>query len=363
MEIQWIRGNEKISFSRPNTFFVIGTRGEGKSTFLETLGGYYLEKGHAILDLFGSRDGEGLSWLRSPYAEDKRFLLVHGESVDVSAPCDTKAATKLKLKDFDDYDIIISASPLYLSPDDEFINAAQLTDRIYKRLSWKRYVYGIVREAANLYYSRLKVSENQIFAKSQMVYLIREARHVGLALGLDSVRYYAIDIDIRNLSDYIILKSQGMFGLTSDLNWLYSIFEPYIIRNMPAKYFLVVSRRGAIGVGQFKEIPWHKKERENILEAVGIKCEYGEPVEAGEYRGTFKTVGDKEHAEIIKLYVEEALSLGKIAEKLVRSSRTPHKHINKHNRSVEASGFCPSCRRVKSPFENKIAQRSTSSAT
>jgi len=243
---------------------VIGTRGAGKSTFLEKLGCYYVEKGQGTLDLFGSRDGEGLAWLRSPYAENKKFLLLHGESVDVTAPCDTKAASKLKLRDFDAYDFIISASPLYLSPDDEFINAAQITDRVYKRLSWKRYVYGIVREAANLYYSRLKVSDNQIFAKSQMVYLIREARHVGLALGLDSVRYYAIDIDIRNLSDYIILKSQGLFGLTKDLNWLYSIFEPYIIRNMPAKHFLVVSRRGAIGVGEFKELSWHKKERENI---------------------------------------------------------------------------------------------------
>jgi hypothetical protein len=204
---------------------------------------------------------------------------------------------------------------------------------------------------------RLKVSDNQIFAKSQMVYLIREARHVGLALGLDSVRYYAIDVDIRNLSFYIILKSQGLFGLTKDLNWLYSISESYIIRNMPAKHFLVVSRRGAIGVGQFKELSWHKKERENILKAVGIKCEYCEPVEAGEYRGAFKTVGDKEHAEIIRLYVEGGLSMGKIGEKLGQSSRTPHKHVEQHNRSVEASGFCPSCRRVKSPFETKVAMR------
>lgn len=68
----------------------------------------------------------------------------------------------------------------------------------------------VCREAAILYYSRLKVDDNQIFAKSQMVYMIREARHIGLSLGLDSVRFYAIDIDIRTLSDYMILKSQGI---------------------------------------------------------------------------------------------------------------------------------------------------------
>jgi len=61
------------------------------------------------------------------------------------------------------------------------------------------------------------VTDNQVFAKSQMVYLIREGRHCGLALGLDSVRYYVIDIDVRSISDFMVLKSQGMFGLSRDL--------------------------------------------------------------------------------------------------------------------------------------------------
>lgn len=68
---------------------------------------------------------------------------------------------------------------------------------------------------------------------------------------------------------------------------------------------------------------------------MGVKPEYGEPVEAGEYRGTFKTTGDKEHAEIVRLYVEEEMSMGKIALKLARSSGTVHRQIKKHNRAVE----------------------------
>jgi len=357
MKIQWIRGEDKISFNRPNTFFVIGVRGGAKSTWLETIGCHYLEEGHGLLDLFGSRDGEGLSWLRSPYAEDRKLLLVHGENVSVKAPCDTKAATKISLSDFEKYNIVISASPLYLGPDDEFTCAAMLTDKIYKRLSWKRLVYCLCREAANLFYSRLKVSESQIVSKAQMTYLIREARHVGMALGLDSVRYYSIDIDIRTLSDYIILKSQGMTGLTSDLTWLYSIFEPHIIRNMPRQFFIILSRKGSVGTGEFKEIPWHKQERENILKAVGVSVEYGEPIEKGEYRGTHSTVGDIEHAEIIKLYVDESLSMNKIAEKLGRSSRVPFTIIHKHNSSVEGAGFCPACRRVKSGLDKTLAGR------
>ena len=78
---------------------------------------------------------------------------------------------------------------------------------------------------------------------------------MGLDLGLDSTRYYSVGIDIRNLSDFIILKSQGMTGLTKDLKWLYSIFQPSMIMNMPPQFFIIVSKEGSVGLGEFKEIP------------------------------------------------------------------------------------------------------------
>jgi hypothetical protein len=56
--------------------------------------------------------------------------------------------------------------------------------------------------------------------------------------------------------------------------------------------------------------------RKNILKTVGVKVEYGEPVHEGEYRGTFRTIGDKEHAEMIGFYVEEGLGPEGIAKKL-----------------------------------------------
>ena len=112
-----------------------------------------------------------------------------------------------------------------------------------------------------------------------------------------------------------------------------------------------------MGLGEFKEIPWHKRERETILKAVGIKVEYGEPIEAGAYRGKFMTVGDKEHAEIIRCYIEEKLGIHKISKKMHRSTKTVWDHIKDHNRSVERSSFCPSCRRVSSKFEIEVAKR------
>lgn len=356
VRVFWVRGSESIKFNRPYTWFDLGVRGSGKSSLLECIGENYLSKGHAILDLFGSRDGESLAWLRSPWAKDKKILLLHGENCDVEAPCDTKTVEQLKLKDFEEYDILISASPCYHNIDDEFVNAARITDKLYKRLSWKRLVYGIAREASNLYYSRLKVSDSQIYAKAQMIYIIREARHCGLALGLDSVRFFSIDIDVRSMSDFLLLKSQGISGLARDLHWLYSIFHPHVLRNMPPQNFIILSRKGAIGMGQFSEISWHKKERENILKSVGVRVEYGEPVKGGEYKGTFKTVGDREHSEIVSLYIEGS-SYEAISTEKERSTKTVHDHIHKHNNAVERSGFCAACRRMKSNYEAQKAVR------
>jgi len=60
------------------------------------------------------------------------------------------------------------------------------------------------------------------------------------------------------------------------------------------------------------------------LKACGIKVEYGEQVEAGQYRGSFKTVGDEEHAKIIELYVS-GLGMDKVGprwKEAVRRSTT-----------------------------------------
>jgi hypothetical protein len=173
---------------------------------------------------------------------------------------------------------------------------------------------------------------------------------MGIALELDSVRYYAIDIDIRNLADYMILKAQGVQGLAKDLGWLYSYFNPSTIRNMKPQNYFIITRKGALGLGEFPFHQWHKREKENILKAVGVKVEYGEELNKGEYRGTFRTVSDSEHAEIIRLYVEEGLSYEKIGEQLNRSSRTPLLHIQRHNRDVERSGFCSVCKKVGSKY-------------
>ena len=316
-----------------------------------------MKQGSIIVDLFGSRDGEGLAWLRSPHIEDKKVILLKGENVDVESSWPAKTVDSLTLNDINQSDFVISASPLFLNIDQEFFSAAQLTDKMWKRISYERLVYLICREAANFYYSRVKVSETQAVAKNKMIYMIREARHCGIAIALDSVRYYAIDIDIRNLADYTILKSQGVHGLSDDLRWLYSFFRDHRIRSHPPSCFYIITQEGNLGLGWFPFHSWHKAEKENILTSVGVKVEYGEQLKEPEYKGKYKTVGDIEHSDIVRLYVEEGLGMLEISNSLKRSTRTISVHVKRHNESVQRSGFCPECKRAGGPHYNEKASR------
>ena len=273
MKIKWVRGNDKINFRRPDIWFVQGVHGSGKSSFLEHIGEQYLRKDACVVDLFGSRDGEGLAWLRSRWAKRKNILLLKGDNVNVKAPVDVKNASDFTLQEILDYDIIISASPLYEDINEEYDKVNRIVDILYKRFTWKRLVYVIVREAANLYYSRLKLVENQVEAKTQFIYLLREARHMGIALGLDTLKYTSIDVDVRTLSDFMVIKQLGVLGLPRDLSWLYSFFDPIKLQNLKPQYFVIVSKEGSIGVGSFPYPKWHKKEKENILEKTGVEVE------------------------------------------------------------------------------------------
>lgn len=362
MKIVWCRGSERIAFNRPFTYFALGLRNSGKSSLLEHIGEKYLENGSCIFDLFASRDAESLAWLRSSHVKDKKVLLLKGTAVDVKCGFTVKNSEDVTLQDFDRFDLIISSSPMYSSIGEEFTSAGRLTDLLYRRLSYKRLIYMMVREASNLFYSRLKLTDNQLDAKAELIYCLREMRHSGISLALDSLRFTSVDIDVRSLADLTFLKSQGVGGLSRDLQWLYSFFNPVMVRSMPVQNFFVVSKTGALGCGEFPLPPWHKLERENILEGLDIHIEYGEVLKTGEDKSLFKTVGDAEHANIVRMY-GEGFSYDNIAQELHRSSRTPLVHVRLHNDSIRRLGVCPICKRTGSPLQNKPVEKTTLKTT
>ena len=357
MKIFWRRGNETLSYTRPETYFVQGVRGAGKSTLLECIAMKYLENNAAILDSFASADGENLSWLRAPFIKDLKVCLLKGANVDVETSWDVKQVENLGLNDLEKYDLIISARPCYLNKDHEFFSVGKLTNLLYRRFHYRRLICLLAREASNLWYSRIKISETQADSKAEAIYLLRESRHFGICLLLDSLRYLSIDKDVRSLTDYLFLKSQGVDGLSDDLRFLYRFFSPGFVRSMKPWEFILVCRSGGLAVGHFPYHDWHKREGEDIIKNVGLKISYGEVLELPKDLGLFQSVGDEEHSRIILMYAKEGLGMGKIAEQLKRSTRTPKMHIDKHNSAVERSGFCAICKRVGSEFQDKMAKR------
>ena len=357
MKVAWVRLNDRIRFNQPLVFFSLGQRGSGKSSLLETLAELNMQHGSMIFDSFASRDGENLGWLRNKNVEGKNILLLRSPNVDVKCSWNTKNVETATLNDFNTNDIIISSAPLYNNFDEEAYYIGKLTDLLFHRIRWNKLIYMICREASNLYYSRLKLTGNQLEAKSQLIYMLRESRHSGISLGLDSLRFTSIDIDVRAVVDYLLLKSLGVMGLPKDLEWLYYFFNPATIRSMPQKNFIVVSRTGALGLGEFGFPKWHKLPGEDLLGLLDIKVEYGEPIQRGADKGTYKGVGDREHADIISFYITQNLGMDKIANRLDRSTKTISDHIHSHNNSIARSGFCPACRRVKSPLDAQFAKR------
>jgi tRNA(Ile)-lysidine synthase TilS/MesJ len=121
--------------------------------------------------------------------------------------------------------------------------------------------------------------------------------------------------------------------------------------------FAIISKKGNLGKGSFPLLKWHKTETENLLKEFDIKIEHGELPEQAEYRGSYNTVSDQEHSRICSLYIQEGKSMNKIAKEISRSTKTIKDHIDEHNRAVQRSQFCPSCRRVKSECESLLAKR------
>jgi energy-coupling factor transporter ATP-binding protein EcfA2 len=350
----WIKDRDVMSFSDPLTFLILGTRGSGKSTLIETMAEYHLQRGQKILDLFGSRDGEGLGWLRSEWVKDRRVLLIHGNNTDIESSWNSKPIGKVSLNDIEDNDMLISASTLYSDPDTEFLGVAGLTDLMYKRTSWRTIVFCLVREASNLYYSRLKVTRNQQLAKSQEIYLLREARHMGISMGMDTLKFTSVDLDVRSVCDFLFFKSLGLLGLPRDLEWLYGYVEPSTMRRMDKSNFVVVSKSSAAGLGSFSPLPWHKKEREDMMKILDITAEHGTPQREAKYIGHGQQdVSDSEHLAMVEASMSGS-SFGKIHREGGRSLSTVSRQLNDHDEDVRRVGACIRCTRMKAAAATKI---------
>lgn len=316
-----------------------GSKGKGKSALIESLADRY----KCVLDLFGSRDNEGLAWCRSH--RQNSILFLKGASTDVDSSWPVKNAEELKVEDLEKYAAIISCKSFYAGLLEEWRALGRIMDILWNRDYWNTVSSVLIREAANLLYSRIALGDSQQQAKNYIIYTLREMRHCGIALEIDSIRWFAIDIDARSIADYTFLKAQGIAGLPQDLRWLYRFYKPHGVTRMGVEKFIIVSRDGPIGEGHSELPSWHKKEKEHLLHLFGIRTVHGDMPRLGE-KGA--QVGDYEHVRIVQSRFETHEGMEKLATKLGRSSKTIHTHITQHNSMIQAMGECDKCARVKS---------------
>jgi len=366
MKIVWVRGHQDIPLNRPHTDFIVSPiRGGGKSSFLEHRAENYMKKGNTVLDFFGSRDSEGLAWARNPLIDgvgqangEKKICLLHSDNVTIDSSLDQCPMSRFSHSTLAKYDVVVSASALHKSLDDEYKNVNTITDLLYDRglVGYKKLVVGVIREASNLYYSRLRVSSSQTMAKAYMIYLIREARHMGLALCMDTLKMTSIDLDIRVLVDNTIFKGQGYIGLPDDLKFVYRYFDPAWMRNMKPWEFVILTKEANLGLGIFREVKWHKQERENILTQLDIRIIEHEGMDQSVPQGSGLSISTQEHIKIIeatcpnKVRVkheidEKKTSMRGLAKQMGRSFNTIVDHQGKHDDMIAKIGYCPDCRR------------------
>ena len=353
IKIRWIRGKDNIydSFYKASMFSPVAIKGAGKSALVEAIGGFYPK----VLDLFGSRDNEGLAWLRTPFGKDA--LLVKDASVELESDYDVMDAGKIMLRDIQDHSCLISCAFFHPSFDRECFNLSKIVKVLWRRHSWREPWFVLIREASNLLYSRMPIGDTQILTKNQMVYLFREMRHSGLALGIDALRWLAIDINIRALSDYTFFKRSGVLGLPKDLRFMYRHVHPVALRKLPVDKFLVLNIDGDYGLGKSKLPFWHKQEHEDLLTEFKLDPQYKRMPYLGD-KG--KNVGDFEHARIVKARFEhkdekgKQLSMGKIGQAYGRSSKTIYEHLTKHNNQIHVLGYCESCQSVRGKYASEV---------
>ena len=349
--IRWQRAQEHIPFTRPLRFLNLGIQGSGKSSLLEVLAIRHPK----IIDLFGSSDCEGLCWCKPEFIElfnqlyqrDPDILLITGQGKDVASRWDTLKVSEVTLSDFEEHDIVTTVHLFYADETQYFDGLQKITSLLWeKRLWWQEIWFVLIREAANWVYARLKVVKDDATAKKDLVKAYREARHHGLSIGLDTLRWTSIDKEIRDLANYIFVKQVGNAGLPDDLRWLYRYWRTYCMMHLKAEVFGIATLKGAVGFGRFDYPPWHKEEKENILRSTEIEVKKADNPMPLDRR---YAVADFEHAEMITKYVE-LKSTYAAGEALARNPQTVMNHIKRHNAAVKARGQCPKCFHAASDF-------------
>ncbi len=360
---KWQRFPQKLDFSKPFRAVIGGTTGSGKSALVETLAvksDQYNNGNGKIIDIFASRDFENLGWCRHEQLKND-ILFVHADSTKISSQWEHKAVGQMTLADYEKHKVIISIPAFYPTQKEEWSSLKRLTNILWKRTHYDRnkvWFLG-VREGTSLLYSRIGLGGNQGEAKSQFIYAIKEFRHAGIAMGIDILRYLALDVEVRSLADMLFMKACGLDGLPDNLNWLYKYYDLFIdLMAMPEWEFIIATKKGGVGNGTFQLPYWHKQTFEDFLTLFDIEIKHSNEGEINYAEEGNNHISDFEHVDIVRVRLAKGIGTtklsnggswdvnGKIINLPKHSSKTVYRLVQAHNKDIEVSGSCAICKRL-----------------
>lgn len=337
--LKWARGYDTLDLSIAMIYLILGKKGSGKSALLENFSLRYPK----IVDLFGSRDDEGLCYCRENSPIDD-ILLVHGDNVDLDCRWDTCNVSNLTYEKMMDYEVVIPSFSFFSGNVGRFVGINRIMELFWHRREWEKPVFVTVREASSFIYSRVKQEGvNMKIAKADFIFWQREMRHFGYSIGIDTIRWTSIDKEMRDNADWLVVKKVGWQGLPDDIDFMYRYIDPMSLAGLPPNKFMLIVENASIAWGESEYPAFHKEQGVDLLKELDIQIEYGEELE----ESSIQRIGDKEHAEIIRLYNGE-MSMGKISKEVKRSTERVHSHIHQHNNLVIKNGKCERCKRAKS---------------
>lgn len=333
-----IRGYFTWEWKAARRYLILGNANTGKSNCIETLAMHH----DHILDIYGSKDNEGLCWIRKSSGLDDA-LLICGDNTDLKSSWPYKRASDVTIQDLDEYEIIIAAHSFFSSDKVKNRSLEIIAEKLDKRLEFKpgHIIFLAMRETNNILFSRLSRGVGEKEAKADLLEFIRELRHFGVSIGADMLQWTGTDRSFRDIADYMIFKNVGEKGLPPDKKYLYSFIEPSGFRRLKKDQAITLKSNGDIAaIIKIPLLPFHKEEGVDLIKELGIKIEHSEEI----IESSSQKIGDKDHLEIIKRY-RELNSTHRVAGSFdpPKSSSTISRHIHDHDAEIKTYGKCSRC--------------------
>lgn len=204
----------------------------------------------------------------------------------------------------------------------------------------KKINFLLVREARNLLTSQLRAgkAKTMAIAEEATIDLIQEAYHANLALGIDTLRPNTLNINMREISNFVYIKKMGRLAVPREFWWIMRKIEPTFFRNMHVRDYIFFSDSNNIAVKSFDEPFWHHIRGKDILKRHNIIVESAnspEPVLLDSRR----KVTEEGHRKIVELR-KTGMSQLKIGLELdpIVTRYTVMKELGLHN-----AGKCQVC--------------------